>query len=110
MKVVTELIAGTRCHLTVGQDEKAVITLFLAPEQPSSTEPVMGTLVYGIPRRDQMAITSRLFTDERTLDTAEQIARLLAKKLQHPVLIGCSSSEFISLPAIYNFVREELSN
>lgn len=110
MKVVTELIAGTQCHLTVGKDEKAVVTLFLASDQSFSTEPAMGTLVYGIPRRDQMAITSRLFTDERTLDTAEQIARLLAKKLERPVLIGCSSSEFISLPAIYNFVRGELNN
>ncbi|KIW33025.1 uncharacterized protein PV07_04528 [Cladophialophora immunda] len=60
--------------------------------EDESTVPPMGSLVYAMPdmRNDRNVISTPLATSGSNIDYATRMAKVLARKMKHPVYVGCS--------------------
>ncbi|ETN46739.1 uncharacterized protein HMPREF1541_00928 [Cyphellophora europaea CBS 101466] len=60
----------------------------------SSTHPPLGSFVYAMPDRldAQNAISTALSTEGSSIDYATRLSKILARRFNHPVYVGCSMS------------------
>ncbi|KAI9833980.1 MAG: hypothetical protein M1826_005885 [Phylliscum demangeonii] len=72
------------------------LLLFLTTASAAAAAPTapLGSFVYAIPdrRHTSEVFATGLYAQESTVDLTTRLARLLARKLQMPVYVGCSAS------------------
>ncbi|KAL0932962.1 uncharacterized protein CTRU02_211925 [Colletotrichum truncatum] len=83
----------TRIHIHLNIKAKTV-TLFLTSttqDEPSSTA-ALGSFVYALPNRLEPAqpLSTAIYSVESTLEFTTRMAKLLAKRADMPVYVGCS--------------------
>ncbi|RMZ81850.1 hypothetical protein DV738_g2092, partial [Chaetothyriales sp. CBS 135597] len=80
-----------RCHVRLSILAKCA-TVYVTTsdlDMPSSQAP-LGSFVYALPDRQENAISTALSTSVPNIDYATRLAKILARKFNQPVYVGCS--------------------
>ena len=111
VEVITEQLHGSGpfpiyCHLTIGKGDgskRGQITLYVTD---SGENGAMGSFVYALPspRSATGVFLTKLFQNEGSIDVAERLAQLMARKFSRPILVSCSLSTDSGSTGLYSII------